>query len=112
MIDNEIALLEKVLHEQGETVHESQIIVNNEKKRKNLSNSSSNSANSNKPLTLSIDTNEPLYCICQRIAFGEMIACDNEDCPIEWFHYECVNLTKEPRNSSWLCPQCSHKKKK
>eukprot|EP01039_Chlorochromonas_danica_P009121 gene9123-10070_t len=54
---------------------------------------------------------EPLYCTCKRIAFGDMIACDNEHCPIEWFHYSCVNLTRKPRNS-WICPICSNKKKK
>lgn len=25
-----------------------------------------------------------------------MIACDNEECSVEWFHYACVNLTKKP----------------
>ena len=29
---------------------------------------------------------EPVYCYCQRISFGDMIACDNENCNIEWFH--------------------------
>ena len=48
-----------------------------------------------------VDPNEPVYCTCRRIAFGEMIACDNEECQIEWFHYSCVNLTKKPRNN-WL----------
>ncbi len=59
----------------------------------------------------SISQNEPLYCTCNRVAFGDMIACDNEDCPVEWFHYPCVNLTKKPRNS-WICPLCSNKRKK
>lgn len=58
----------------------------------------------------SIDPNEPIYCTCRRIAFGEMIACDNEECQIEWFHYSCVNLTKKPRNS-WMCFSCSSKLK-
>ncbi|KAJ1418466.1 plan Homeodomain finger of tumor Supressor Ing4 [Ochromonadaceae sp. CCMP2298] len=58
-----------------------------------------------------IDPNEPVYCVCNRIAFGDMIACDNEECPIEWFHYTCVNLTRKPRNS-WICPTCSYRKKK
>lgn len=53
-----------------------------------------------------IDPNEPLYCTCRRFAFGDMIACDNENCEIEWFHYQCVNLTKKPRNN-WLCPTCA-----
>jgi hypothetical protein len=51
---------------------------------------------------------EPVYCLCQRVAFGDMVACDNEDCPIEWFHYPCVGLTKQPKNA-WLCPKCRPK---
>eukprot|EP01035_Chromulina_nebulosa_P033357 gene33357-44658_t len=58
-----------------------------------------------------IDPNEPIYCFCRQVAYGEMIACDNEECEIEWFHYACVNLTKKPRNI-WLCPSCSSQKKK
>ena len=42
------------------------------------------------------------YCTCQRISFGEMIACDNDDCPIEWFHYGCVGITEENRPKSEL----------
>jgi hypothetical protein len=57
-----------------------------------------------------VDPNEPVYCICRQIAFGEMIACDNEDCAVEWFHYSCVNLNKKPK-SKWLCPDCQYKKK-
>lgn len=30
------------------------------------------------------DPNEPKYCYCQRVSFGEMIACDNEHCKNEW----------------------------
>lgn len=26
-----------------------------------------------------IDPNEPLYCYCQQISYGEMVACDNTD---------------------------------
>lgn len=61
-----------------------------------------------------IDSNieiEPVYCICKRVAFGEMIACDNEDCPIEWYHYSCVSLTRKPRNT-WICSLCTKKMKK
>uniref|UniRef100_A0A1I7ZCK5 PHD-type domain-containing protein n=1 Tax=Steinernema glaseri TaxID=37863 RepID=A0A1I7ZCK5_9BILA len=50
--------------------------------------------------------NEPTYCICQRISFGDMIGCDNEECKIEWFHFECVKLTKKPKGKKWYCPQC------
>ena len=26
-----------------------------------------------------IDPNEPTYCLCNQVSFGEMIACDNDD---------------------------------
>lgn len=27
---------------------------------------------------------EQTYCICNRVSFGEMIGCDDEDCKTEW----------------------------
>ncbi|KAM7269400.1 hypothetical protein ACFE04_024897 [Oxalis oulophora] len=45
-----------------------------------------------------IDPNEPTYCVCHQVSFGDMIACDNENCQGgEWFHYACVGLTPETR---------------
>jgi hypothetical protein len=29
-----------------------------------------------------IDPNEPLYCYCQQVSYGEMVACDNDDVSI------------------------------
>ena len=55
---------------------------------------------------LILQPNEPLYCICRQIAHGEMISCDNPACEVEWFHYQCVGLSKAPRNQ-WFCPICS-----
>jgi len=26
-----------------------------------------------------------------------MVACDNEHCPIEWFHYACVGIQDPPK---------------
>ena len=53
------------------------------------------------------DPNEPKYCYCNRISFGEMIACENDDCPIEWFHFSCVGFTPENRpKGQWFCDQC------
>jgi inhibitor of growth protein 3 len=46
------------------------------------------------------------YCICQNVSFGDMVACDNEDCPYEWFHWGCVGLKSEP-NGTWYCPVCT-----
>ncbi|KAG1752458.1 uncharacterized protein EDB91DRAFT_1243224 [Suillus paluster] len=49
-----------------------------------------------------------LYCFCQKLSYGEMIACDNPDCPYQWFHLPCVNL-KQPLPESWFCEDCSRK---
>lgn len=51
------------------------------------------------------DPNEPTYCLCEQVSYGEMICCDNAQCPIEWFHFVCVNLTTKPKGK-WYCPQC------
>ena len=58
----------------------------------------------------SLNANEPLYCFCQRVSFGDMVGCDNDECPYEWFHFECVNLVKEP-TESWFCSECTAKEK-
>ena len=71
---------------------------------------------------LGFDPNAPLYCTCRwgtlflfifrskllnNSSFiarpnivssnGNMVGCDNEDCKIEWFHYECVGLVAAVR---------------
>ncbi|PAA82877.1 hypothetical protein BOX15_Mlig015258g3, partial [Macrostomum lignano] len=51
------------------------------------------------------------YCICNKVSFGEMIACDNARCAIEWFHFRCVKLTSEPKGK-WYCPDCRKDKQK
>lgn len=51
------------------------------------------------------DPNEPRYCICNQVSYGDMVACDNEDCPYEWFHYDCVGITAPPKGK-WYCPKC------
>ncbi|KAH8884446.1 hypothetical protein GQ53DRAFT_661876 [Thozetella sp. PMI_491] len=51
------------------------------------------------------------YCICQNVSFGDMVACDNDDCPFEWFHWSCVGLKSEP-NGTWYCPVCTESMKK
>jgi len=55
-----------------------------------------------------IDPNEPVYCLCKRVSFGQMIGCDNPDCPVEWFHFECVGLTESVKGK-WFCPICQGK---
>lgn len=33
-------------------------------------------------LDMPVDPNEPTYCLCHQVSYGEMIGCDNNDCPI------------------------------
>ncbi|PYH90384.1 PHD finger domain protein [Aspergillus ellipticus CBS 707.79] len=49
-----------------------------------------------------------VYCTCRSVSHGDMVACDNEDCEFEWFHWKCVGLTREPVGK-WYCPQCAAK---
>ncbi|MBN3301765.1 inhibitor of growth protein 2 [Amia ocellicauda] len=57
------------------------------------------------PGDFNIDPNEPTYCLCNQVSYGEMIGCDNGQCPIEWFHFSCVGLTYKPKGK-WYCPKC------
>lgn len=85
------------------------------------------------PLDMPVDPNEPTYCLCHQVSYGEMIGCDNLDvsfeiltkknyfsininiafsqCPIEWFHFACVGLTIKPKGK-WFCSKCSQDRKK
>lgn len=78
-----------------------------------------------------IDPNEPRYCICDDVSFGEMIKCDGnvslslppslsfrrilklttprKQCEREWFHLECLNMSTQDipaRRVKWFCPDC------
>uniref|UniRef100_A0A0N5A2T5 PHD-type domain-containing protein n=1 Tax=Parastrongyloides trichosuri TaxID=131310 RepID=A0A0N5A2T5_PARTI len=48
---------------------------------------------------------EPRYCLCDRVSYGDMVGCDNEKCSLEWFHFECVGLRHKPKGK-WYCPLC------
>ena len=54
-----------------------------------------------------MDENEPRYCICQGVSYGNMIACDNTNCGREWFHLDCVGLSRLPGSKTkWYCDEC------
>jgi hypothetical protein len=75
------------------------------------------------------DADEPKYCYCGEGSFGEMIACDSDDCPTEWFHLKCTGLQAVPDGDGqykydyvndpltqltdeWLCDVCKEPKRK
>uniref|UniRef100_A0A5B7BYX8 PHD finger protein ING n=1 Tax=Davidia involucrata TaxID=16924 RepID=A0A5B7BYX8_DAVIN len=62
-------------------------------------------------LDLPVDPNEPTYCFCNQVSYGEMVGCDNPDCKIEWFHYGCVGLKEQPKGK-WYCSDCAGMQKR
>ncbi|CAN1242692.1 PHD finger protein ING1, partial [Linum perenne] len=57
-------------------------------------------------LDIPVDPNEPTYCYCNEVSYGDMVACDNPNCKIEWFHFACVNLKEKPKGK-WYCSDCT-----
>ena len=39
-------------------------------------------------LDMPVDPNEPTYCLCHQVSYGEMIGCDNNDCLIGEFEIQ------------------------
>lgn len=86
-------------------------VITNHKSPSKSSHSGGSTKDQTSPKNLmfmDVDPNEPTYCLCMQVSFGEMIGCDNSDCAIEWFHFSCVGLTKKPKGK-WYCPNCGNK---
>jgi len=49
-----------------------------------------------------------LYCYCRKRSYGEMVACDNPDCPYQWFHINCLQI-KGSLPERWYCQDCEPK---
>lgn len=63
-------------------------------------------------LDIKIDTEEPVFCYCQKKGRGEtMLGCDGSECDIEWYHLECVGLSEAPKGK-WWCDACKEKEKR
>ena len=61
-----------------------------------------------KPSLISNDASssdsDQVYCICRT---DVMIACDNSECAIEWYHFTCLGLNETPEGK-WYCPYCEN----
>ncbi|ODN06243.1 Inhibitor of growth protein 1 [Orchesella cincta] len=55
--------------------------------------------------TLLTRTNLHIAFVIRYVSYGEMIGCDNDLCPIEWYHYNCLGIVKKPKGK-WYCPMC------
>ncbi|KIX97371.1 uncharacterized protein Z520_06823 [Fonsecaea multimorphosa CBS 102226] len=53
-----------------------------------------------------VEEDEERYCYCQGVSYGEMVACDRDDCPRQWFHLECIGLKSVPKSAKWYCEEC------
>ena len=42
------------------------------------------------------------YCWCGGEDVVLMVARDNPNCPVEWFHFKCVGITRKP-GGKWYC---------
>ena len=52
-----------------------------------------------------------LYCLCLGQETENMIACDNPNCELEWFHFDCVDLeAADIPEGEWFCPDCTGKR--
>ena len=45
------------------------------------------------------------WCYCDQPSFGDMIMCDNKQCAICWFHFDCLRIRTPPKGK-WYCPSC------
>lgn len=52
-----------------------------------------------------VDESKETYCICGRPSEGDMICCEDPDCKIQWYHFECVGIKEEPQGI-WICNTC------
>ncbi|EKD17750.1 uncharacterized protein L3040_008064 [Drepanopeziza brunnea f. sp. 'multigermtubi'] len=59
-----------------------------------------------------VGDDEPRYCYCDGVSYGEMVGCDSDTCQREWFHLECVGLKVAPvGKAKWYCDDCKEKMK-
>lgn len=51
-----------------------------------------------------------LWCYCKEPSYGDMIKCDDTDCCIQWYHFDCLRIQHAPKGK-WYCPSCRIKVK-
>jgi len=99
------------INKEQQKVQEKKPVDNGKAQRKRPPENPTDARVLNVDIDMPIDPNEPTYCVCNRVSFGEMVGCDNSDCKVEWFHFECVGLTNPPKGK-WYCPECTAIRKK
>lgn len=62
-------------------------------------------------LDMPVDPNEPTYCLCHQVSYGEMIGCDNPDVSVQFlYHLFCafvlIDLLSQFEVSDRVVPFC------
>lgn len=58
-------------------------------------------------LDMPVDPNEPTYCLCHQVSYGEMIACDKMDVSVRQSNYPYPYNYYTTLNASFLSCFCS-----
>ena len=55
-----------------------------------------------------------VWCYCRRDEeFDNMIACDSEQCAIQWYHLSCLKISQsQVPKGKWYCPDCHKQRSK
>lgn len=55
-------------------------------------------------LDMPVDPNEPTYCLCHQVSYGEMIGCDNPDVStVTCVEYLCIFIEEVPKRNWTGC---------
>lgn len=113
LVDKHIRRLESLPHTTNQEADGTPGPLDKDQKRSLSGDGTAPGSDTIEPLAVDmpLDPNEPKYCFCDQVSYGNMIACDNEECPIEWFHFPCVDLKSKPKGK-WYCPECFNINKK
>ncbi|EFJ24278.1 hypothetical protein SELMODRAFT_270360 [Selaginella moellendorffii] len=112
MVDNYIQRLDKYLKKYKEDCEQAKDLQGGDEQQADVgATGEDDRQNPSTDLDIPVDPNEPTYCLCNQVSYGEMIACDNPDCKIEWFHFECAGVRERPKGK-WYCPDCSQMKRR
>lgn len=91
----------------------SQSQSNRKRKRKSQASSSQRERERTREREVSEDEDDEVdeqddraYCYCSQPSYGEMVGCENSECPREWFHISCLGLKTVPSEEKWYCPEC------
>ena len=59
----------------------------------------------------SSDRSPAAFYHCSGVEHGQMVSCDDDDCPYQWFHLDCLKLKAFPKSKTWYCPECQKRRR-